>query len=149
METLKETLAVTHNIVEEPDRAEYGDFQTNSDLANKVTLHLSSKKISPKIVIEPTCGKGNFIIASLQNFKNIKNVFGVEIYKPYVWETKFNIIDFFFANPKASKPEISITHCNVFDFDFKQIAKKHHVPYQKMIRNLLDQYAQHYDKSRS
>jgi hypothetical protein len=30
LETLKEVLSITHNIVEEPDRAEYGDFQTNS-----------------------------------------------------------------------------------------------------------------------
>ena len=124
LETLKEVLSETQNIVEEPDRAEYGDFQTNSDLANKVTLHLVSKKISPEVVIEPTCGKGNFIIASLHNFKDIKNIFGVEIYKPYVWETKFNVIDFFLANPNANKPEISIVHCSVFDFDFKTIAKK-------------------------
>ncbi|MDI9340864.1 MAG: hypothetical protein QM534_09885 [Sediminibacterium sp.] len=125
LETLKEVLSITNNIVEEPDRTEYGDFQTNSDLANKVTLHLSSKTISPEVVIEPTCGKGNFIIASLRNFKNTKNIFGVEIYKPYVWETKFNIVNFFLSNPNSNKPEILIVHCNVFDFDFKEIAKKH------------------------
>lgn len=125
LETLKEVLSETHNIVEEPDRAEYGDFQTKSDLADKVTLHLASKNISPEIVIEPTCGKGNFIIASLHNFKNIANIFGIEIYKPYVWETKFNVINFFIANPNSNKPDISITHCNVFDFDFKKIAKKY------------------------
>ena len=123
--TLKEVLSITNNVLEEPDRAEYGDFQTNSDLANKVTLHLASKNISPEVVIEPTCGKGNFIIASLRNFKEIKNVLGVEIYKPYVWETKFNIVDFFLSNPNSNKPEISIVHCNVFDFDFKTIAKEY------------------------
>ncbi len=125
LETLKEVLSETHSVVEEPDRAEYGDFQTNSYLAKKVALYLASKNISPEVVIEPTCGKGNFIIASLSNFKNVKNIFGIEIYKPYVWETKFSIIDFFLSNPNSHKPEISIVHCNVFDFDFKAIAKKH------------------------
>ena len=124
LKTLKEVLSVDHIIVEEPDRAEYGDFQTNSDLANKITFNLSSKNISPDIVIEPTCGKGSFIIASLRNFNNIQYIFGVEVYKPYVWETKFCIIDFFLDNPNSNKPEISINQCNVFDFDFKQIAEK-------------------------
>lgn len=117
--------------VEEPDRAEYGDFQTNKDLANKVTEYLAKRNISPEIIIEPTCGKGNFIIASLSNFKAVKKVIGIEIYKPYVWETKFNILDFFLSNPDGYKPEISITHCSIFDFDFKNISKQ--FPTEKLL----------------
>ncbi len=119
------------NLVEEPDRAEYGDFQTNKDLANKVAKHLAKRNISPEIVIEPTCGKGNFIIASLSNFKAVKKVFGIEIYKPYVWETKFSILDFFLSNPDSNKPEITITHCSIFDFDFKNISKQ--FPTEKLL----------------
>ena len=124
LENLKLAISNALHMVEEIDRAEYGDFQTNADLAHKATLHLVSKNISPEIIVEPTCGKGNFIIASLSNFKDIKNIFGVEIYKPYVWETKFNILNFYLENPDNNKPEISIAHCNVFDFDFKIIAKQ-------------------------
>jgi len=125
LETLKEIISESLNVVAEPDRAEYGDFQTNAYLTNKVTFDLASKIISPEIVVEPTCGKGNFIIASLKNFKTVENIFGVEIYKPYVWESKFSIINFFLENPESNKPDISISHCSVFDFDFKQIAKEY------------------------
>ncbi len=125
LQTLKKSISENNRNLEEPNRAEYGDFQTNEDLANKVTLHLVSKNILPKVIIEPTCGKGNFIIAALKNFKNIKSIFGVEIYKPYVWETKFNIVNYILENPQTNKSEISIAHCNVFDFDFKKIAKQY------------------------
>jgi hypothetical protein len=125
LENLKNAISDIQDIVEEPNRAEYGDFQTTPELTKKITLFLSSKNILPEIIIEPTCGKGNFIIASLQNFKNVKRVIGVEIYKPYVWEAKFSIINFFLENPLSNKPEISINHCNVFDFDFKKIAEQY------------------------
>jgi len=124
-QTLIKSISLSNvNLVEEPERAEYGDFQTNIDLVNNVAKQLSSRNVSPEIVIEPTCGKGNFIIASLSHFKAIKKIFGIEIYKPYVWETKFNILDFFLSNPSSNKPEITITHCSVFDFDFKHISKQ-------------------------
>jgi len=123
--TLIESLSNSNNnLVEEPDRAAYGDFQTNKSLANKITENLSKIGISPEIIIEPTCGKGNFIIASLSNFKSIKKIFGIEIYKPFVWETKFNILDYYLSNPDIHKPEITITHCSIFDFDFKDISNQ-------------------------
>lgn len=131
-QALKESVSIVGiSSVEEPDRAEYGDFQTNKNLAHKVAKHLAKRNISPEIVIEPTCGKGNFIIASLSNFKAVKKVFGIEIYKPYVWETKFSILDFFISNPDSNKPEITITHCSIFDFDFKNISKQ--FPTEKLL----------------
>jgi len=124
-ETLKEIICSIENLVEEPDRAEYGDFQTNSDLATKVATFLKLGSSNPKIIVEPTCGKGNFIVACLSTFKQIEKIFGVEIYKPYIWETKFNILQFFISNPGTRKPEIEINHFNVFDFDFSKISKEH------------------------
>lgn len=124
LQILKETISIPQNIVSEPDRTEYGDFQTNIELANKVAFHLTTKNILPEIIIEPTCGKGNFITASLKHFSNVKKIFGIEIYKPYVWESKFNILDFYLSNPTEDKPEVSIIHSSIFDFDFKTIAKE-------------------------
>lgn len=121
-ETLKEIICSTESLVGESDRAEYGDFQTNPELATKVANFLTQISANPKVVVEPTCGKGSFILASLKTFKRTEKIFGVEIYKPYVWETKFNILEFFIDNPGANKPEIEINHSNVFDFDFKKIA---------------------------
>ncbi|MBC8487072.1 MAG: hypothetical protein H8D45_13670 [Bacteroidetes bacterium] len=121
---LKEKLSALISCVKEPDRAEYGDFQTNSELANKVASRLKEQNVNPEIIIEPTCGKGNFIVASLNNFSHLKQVIGIEIYKPYVWESKFNILDFFLTNPSFNKPKIEIFHYNVFDFDFKKLSKQ-------------------------
>lgn len=124
-EELKEIISSIENLVEEPDRAEYGDFQTNSDLAVKVAKFLKQGASNPKIVVEPTCGKGSFIVACLSTFKRLEKIFAVEIYKPYVWETKFNVLDFFINNPNTRKPEIEINHFNVFDFDFSKISEEH------------------------
>jgi len=124
-QNLKESVSsIAFSSVGEPDRAEYGDFQTNEDLAFKVAKQLSDNFVSPEIVIEPTCGKGNFIISSLSCFKSIKKLFGIEIYRPYVWEAKFNIVDFYLSNPNINKPEITIIHSSVFDFNFKKISKQ-------------------------
>lgn len=113
------------NEIKESNRAEYGDFQTNLELANKVVIKLINKGISPEILLEPTCGKGNFIISSINNFKKIQKIYGIEIYKPYVWECKFNIINFYLHNNVKHKPEILISHSNVFEYDFESLSDKH------------------------
>ncbi|MDK7674868.1 hypothetical protein QP547_03475 [Weeksella virosa] len=124
LKNLINAISESQNIVSEPDRTEYGDFQTNLNLANNVAEILVTKNSLPQIIIEPTCGKGNFILASLQKFQNVEKIYGIEIYKPYIWECKFNIIDFYLQYPKENKPVISIIHSSVFDYNFKQLAKE-------------------------
>ncbi len=103
---------------------EYGDWQTNMDLAIKICLLLKEKGMDPKVIIEPTCGKGHFIIAALHVFDNIEDVFGVEIYKPYIDELKKQILQYYIDNPNKEKANIHLYHQSVFDFDFVNIKQK-------------------------
>lgn len=109
------------------DRTEYGDFQTNQTLANSVCKRIKERGSVPKIIIEPTFGKGHFILAALNIFTGTEQIIGVEIYKPYCWQTKFSILDFFINNSEMSKPKIYLFHESVFDFDFKHILIKNKV----------------------
>jgi len=105
-------------------RNKYGDFQTNEDLASKVTTYLYKTGIAPSFIIEPTCGKGTFILAAIQQFETIKKVVGIEIYYPYVWETKFSILELFLNKKPACKPAIEIIHQDIFNFDLDGLAKE-------------------------
>ena len=108
----------------EPDRTEYGDFQTPLNLCDRTCKLLQDKQIKPKIIIEPTCGKGGFILSVLNHFPTVEKIYGIEIYRQYVWETKFSILNYFLNNEEAVKPEIIIFHEDIFDFNFKNITNE-------------------------
>ena len=65
-------------------RDEYGDWQTNYPLALSVCQMLKNKGINPQVIIEPTCGKGNFILAALETFNTLEHVIGIEINAEYL-----------------------------------------------------------------
>ncbi len=111
------------NLSDRNEKSEYGDYQTNTNLSDQICELLKSKKTSPNIIFEPTFGKGNFIISSLKTFDNIEQIYGVEIYKPYVQITKFKILDYFIQNPNKNRPEIKLFHANIFDFNTKNHIK--------------------------
>ena len=106
------------------ERREYGDFQTNSKLADSVAKYALSRFGNVEFVLEPTCGKGNFILAALSECNEVKKIVGIEIYKPYVLNTKLSILDFFLNNPDKKKPVIDIIHANTFEFDFSSLSKE-------------------------
>ena len=73
-----------HELIINEKKNEYGDWQTNMSLAISVCEHIKSKGIFPQVIVEPTCGQGNFIVAALLTFDTIEDVYGIEIYKPYI-----------------------------------------------------------------
>ena len=120
---LLERIKTQGSMVSEPDRREYGDFQTNLILAQKIADYVFSKSNDFEFILEPTCGKGNFLMASIKQSQALKKIVGVEIYQPYVWETKFKILAHFLSTKEAPKPEIDIIHANAFEFSYEALAQ--------------------------
>ncbi len=65
-------------------KTEFGDFQTPEPLARKVCELVRNLGIAPKSILEPTCGEGAFLRASVDAFPSCKEVFGYEIRPEYV-----------------------------------------------------------------
>lgn len=120
----KKELQTIDGNIENIDRRAYGDFQTNDILAEKVNKLLIEKGTNPQFVVEPTCGKGAFIIAALKHFRDIKKIVGIEIYRPYVWQTKFRILHLHLNNEATCKPIIQIFHADIFTFSLEKLANE-------------------------
>lgn len=116
-------LAPMHMVSETMERREYGDFQTPDTLSNLVCGFLLKEGFNPEIVVEPTFGKGSFIISALKTFPKLKRVYGIEIYEPYCWSTKFAILELFVDNPDLNKPLIFLYCEDIFRFDFGIVGK--------------------------
>ncbi|MBO6295900.1 MAG: SAM-dependent methyltransferase [Prevotella sp.] len=101
-------------------RDEYGDWQTNLPLAISICEHIKSQGVRPQVIIEPTCGQGNFIVAALLTFNTIEDVYGIEIYKPYL-----DVLNGKLQKLGKSLDNINFHfyHENIFDFDFNQITE--------------------------
>ena len=105
------------------DRREFGDYQTNATLA-EASVELASGRQKFDLLLEPTCGKGSFIVAALDRIPTLSRIVGIEIYRPYVWETKHSILSYYLDNPDRPVIEINILHRDVFQYDFETLAQQ-------------------------
>lgn len=98
-------------------KIELGDWQTPPDLAIKTCQILLETGICPASIIEPTCGKGSFVLAALETFQFAKCCFGLDISDKYLAETIKKI------QPFQNCITTSITQGDFFSFSWeKQIA---------------------------
>lgn len=68
-------------------RIEFGDFQTPFDLAHEITAFLRDSGEAPAVVVEPTCGRGSFVVAATDAFPRAKAIYGFDINPQYVRES--------------------------------------------------------------
>jgi hypothetical protein len=66
------------------NKIEYGDFQTPGGLADSIVAFLRDTGISPSVIIEPTCGLGSFVLAAIDGFHAVRQVFAYDIREDYV-----------------------------------------------------------------
>lgn len=65
-------------------KIEYGDFQTPRVLADSIVAFLRNAGISPSVIVEPTCGLGSFVLAAIEGFEVVRQVFAYDIKADYV-----------------------------------------------------------------
>lgn len=91
---------------------EFGDFQTPQALAEEAVALLARRRISPQTIIEPTCGRGAFLLAAGRQFKDAKSLVGNDINPHYVAEIRRTMA----GSGLAAKT--TILNADFFSFDW-------------------------------
>lgn len=94
---------------------EFGDFQTPSRLAKEVIELLSKEFSNPDIIIEPTCGLGNFIDEAYSKWSTEARYIGFEVNNEYYEKTK---------NKFSENKSIEINFQNFFTFEWSKYLSK-------------------------
>ena len=104
--------------VKNKKKTEFGDFQTPIELARKVCSLLSQRGLKPLSILEPSCGKGNFLRACLEFFPDVQNIFGIDINEKYVDMARCAI-----NNSVPQTISINIMHEDFFHVDWATVLK--------------------------
>ncbi|MFN8495103.1 MAG: hypothetical protein U0350_46295 [Caldilineaceae bacterium] len=96
-------------------QVEFGDFQTPPDLANQICAFLDAEGIRPVSVLEPTCGKGNLLLAATDRFGSMQKAMGLDINSEYIEALQQTVSTY--PNPKRI---VTITN-DFFRVEWKNI----------------------------
>lgn len=98
-------------------RKEFGDYQTPVDLAGDICALLRARGIRPSSVVEPTCGKGNLLLAALDQLIDIKVALGIDIDPDYIKQVKQRLM----SRPSASAIEARVFQADFFNLGWNQL----------------------------
>ena len=92
-------------------RVEYGDFQTPLELCSVVTAFLRSAGVAPDVIVEPTCGLGSFVSASVNEFPDALDIYAFDINPEHIANLRKSL-------PIRNGQRYHIKYCNFFEMDW-------------------------------
>ncbi len=101
----------------EKDKWEYGDFQTPPPLAEAAMAALARLGIKPKTILEPTCGKGTFLLAAIDAFPEATQFIGVDINKQYLQELEHRV------SYSERRDSVRLLYGDFFFFDWHELLR--------------------------
>jgi methylase of polypeptide subunit release factors len=97
-----------------PEQKEYGDYQTPLGFANRVCEYLrDTVKLQPTVIIEPTCGIGNYLESSRTVFPDTPLI-GIDINADYIS----------IARARMDRGRVALFASDFFQFDFSKIVRE-------------------------
>jgi len=100
---------------------EWGDVQTPTDFVNEVYKIITATNFTPDIIIEPTCGIGNFLKGALNFFPKAKLLYGVEIQEKHLWYFLLDTLSrVLIHNIHKQQSEIKLFSSDIFSHIFPQ-----------------------------
>lgn len=97
-------------------KIEFGDFQTPLELASEIVGLVSEQVASPSLVVEPTCGTGSFIRASVAQWGDKCSYYGLDVNREYVETARKSL---------GGHSNCTIEAGNFFDYDWGAFFGRH------------------------
>ncbi|MGE0759826.1 MAG: hypothetical protein AB7O38_22620, partial [Pirellulaceae bacterium] len=91
---------------------ERGDFQTPPELAARVCRFLRDTGLSPRSIIEPTCGEGNLLLAAAEAFPLAERIVAAELDWAYVQRLAAKV------QQRSDRSRFEVLHGNMLDPHF-------------------------------
>ncbi|HUT79966.1 MAG TPA: methyltransferase [Candidatus Bathyarchaeia archaeon] len=98
----------------------WGDVQTPQWFVNEIYKIISQLDFKPDVILEPTFGDGNFLLASLAYFSNVKYLYGIEIQEKHIWNFLLQLIERIIVERKKLPVQIKIHHDDFFIHNFAE-----------------------------
>lgn len=92
---------------------QFGDFQTPSELSHQLCDLLVRRGVNPRLVVEPTCGVGSFVLAAAKAFDTAE-VLGYDINQAHIAEARKKV------EAAGLGHRVTIAEANVFATDWGQ-----------------------------